>query len=29
MVDQFQAQLDLLHSVEAPEANGTLEAPDS
>ena len=28
LIDQYQAQLDLLHSVEAPDENGTLEAPD-
>jgi hypothetical protein len=28
LIDQYQARLDLLHSVEAPEANGTLESPD-
>lgn len=28
LIDQYQARLDLLHSVEAPDENGTLEAPD-
>ena len=28
LIDQYQARLDLLHSIEDPDTNGTLEAPD-
>jgi hypothetical protein len=27
LIDQYQARLDLLHSVESPDENGTLEPP--
>ena len=29
MLDQYQARIDLLHSVDSPEENGRLESPSS